>query len=307
MIGLLLYTVGGCAAGLFNDITLVLAARALVGIGVGIIMPLSTGLLSFYFPPEKQQQYMGYSSAMNQMGGVIATLLSGLLAAINWRASFLVYLMGLISIVLCLIFLPNDRIARDDTHVQGNILKEYCPFIVAMFLLMTTFFIYPANFAIETTAANAIPQRYISMIMASADFVAFFGGLAFVGIYNFFKRKTRFIAPLLFLAGYILLIVPGGWIGTILGSFLIGFANGAGVPYIISTASRKAGINAATTVMPLISIALYLAQFVSPTLISCVGSIFCSSGVTHLPYLTAICTACLLLIWSAVTIKGGRK
>ena len=88
MIGLLLYTVGGCIAGAFSQIVLVLIMRAFVGIGVGIIMPLSTGLLSFYFPPEKQAKLMGYSSAMNQMGGVVATLLSGVLATISWRLSF---------------------------------------------------------------------------------------------------------------------------------------------------------------------------------------------------------------------------
>lgn len=90
MIGLLLYTVGGCIAGAFSQIVLVLIMRAFVGIGVGIIMPLSTGLLSFYFPPERQAKLMGYSSAMNQMGGVVATLLSGVLANISWRLSFLV-------------------------------------------------------------------------------------------------------------------------------------------------------------------------------------------------------------------------
>ncbi len=49
--GLVLYALGGCIAGTFNHISLVLMMRALVGIGVGIIMPLSTGLLAFYFAP----------------------------------------------------------------------------------------------------------------------------------------------------------------------------------------------------------------------------------------------------------------
>lgn len=55
MIGLLLYTVGGCIAGAFSQIVLVLIMRAFVGIGVGIIMPLSTGLLSFYFHLKNRQ------------------------------------------------------------------------------------------------------------------------------------------------------------------------------------------------------------------------------------------------------------
>ena len=118
--GLLLYTIGGCAAGLFDNMAMILVMRALVGVGVGIIMPLSTGLLSFYFPPEMQDRLMGYSSAMNQMGGVIATLLSGVLAQISWRLSFMVYILGLISIVLCVLFLPNDRINQSEDTKEGN-------------------------------------------------------------------------------------------------------------------------------------------------------------------------------------------
>ena len=104
MAGLLLYVAGGSLAGIFDNIYIVLAFRALVGIGVGIIMPLSTGLLSFYYSKDKQDKLMGYSSAMNQMGGVIATLVAGLLASVSWRLSFLVYLIGLLSVVLCLLF-----------------------------------------------------------------------------------------------------------------------------------------------------------------------------------------------------------
>lgn len=69
MVGLALYTVGGAAAGLFNSIWAVLVMRALVGVGVGIIMPLSTGLLTYYFAPEKREGLMGLSSAANQLGG----------------------------------------------------------------------------------------------------------------------------------------------------------------------------------------------------------------------------------------------
>lgn len=308
--GLLLYTVGGCIAGAFSHIGLVLVMRALVGIGVGIIMPLSTGLLAFYFKPGEQEGLMGYSSAMNQMGGVVATLLSGLLANISWRASFLVYLMGLISIVLCLTFLPNDKVVQEGPQGKqkktSDIFKENYTYIVAMFLLMTTFFVYPANFAMETVSDGLIPHQLIAVIMAGMDFVAFFGGLLFVRMKLLCGNKTKFLAPGLFLVGYLLLALVGGWVGTLIGSACIGFANGVGIPFIISEASMRLGRAAATTVMPLISAALYLAQFLSPVLMSIVKLSFSGVVPQHLPYYFAVVLAFLFCLWSS-SLSGGKK
>ena len=308
--GLLLYTVGGCIAGAFSYIGLVLIMRALVGIGVGIIMPLSTGLLAFYFTPGEQEGLMGYSSAMNQMGGVVATLLSGLLANISWRASFLVYLMGFISIVLCLIFLPNDKVVQEgpqgEPKKNSDVFKENYTYIVAMFLLMTTFFVYPANFAMETVSDGFIPPQYIAVIMAGMDFVAFFGGLLFVRMKLLCGNKMKFLAPGLFFVGYLLLALVGGWIGTLVGSACIGFANGVGIPFIISEASMRLGRAAATTVMPLISAALYLAQFLSPVLMSIVKLSFSGVVPQHLPYYFAVVLALLFCLWSS-SLSGGKK
>lgn len=298
MAGLLLYTVGGVAAGLCNSIALLLVMRALVGIGVGIIMPLSTGLLSYYFSPEKRDGLMGLSSAANQLGGVIATLAAGVLSNLSWRLSFSVYLMGLISIVLCLIFMPNDRIRGDESGSGADmsaVLRRNKAHIVCMFLLMTAFFIYPANFAIVTSAEGVIPTSLCAVIMAGMDFVAFCGGLAFVRVRRASGKYAKFVAPLLFLSGYCLLAFVGGWVGTITGSVLVGFANGVGVPFIISSASANEGKAAATTVMPLISAALYLAQFISPFLLSLVTSL-CADAPAVLPYYFAAGVSALFLL-----------
>ena len=300
MLGLVLYTVGGCCAGLCSSIAAVLVLRALVGVGVGIIMPLSTGLLTYYFPPEKREGLMGLSSAANQLGGVVATLLAGVLSGISWRMSFLVYLMGLISIVLCLVFMPNDRIGSPQQPGKtgsSSVWRRNFWHIAAMFLLMTAFFIYPANFAIVTAAEGAIPMSLCAPIMAGLDLVAFAGGLAFVHIKRGIGRYTRFVAPAAFLCGYCLLAFVGGWVGTLAGCALVGFANGVGVPCIISAASANEGRDAATTVMPMISASLYLAQFVSPFLLSLVSGIV--PDALRLPYYLAAAVSALLLVCSA--------
>lgn len=302
MTGLVLYTAGGCCAGLFDSIGLVLLMRALVGVGVGMIMPLSTGLLTYYFPPEKREGLLGLASAANQLGGVIATLLAGLLAGISWRLSFMVYLMGLISIVLCLIFLPNDRIggaAQPDEAPRGGVFRRNLTHIAAMFLLMSAFFVYPANFAIVTAAEGDIPMQLCAPVMAGLDLVAFLGGLLFVWVKRVSGRFAALVAPLMFLAGYCLLAFVGGTVGTLAGSALIGFANGVGIPYIISTASANEGRRAATTVMPLLSASMYLAQFVSPFLLSAVAAF--AGGAARLPYYLAVALSALLCLISRPT------
>ena len=348
LFGLSLYTVGGAIAGLFDNIYVVLFFRALVGIGVGIIMPMSTGLLSFYYTRDKQDKLMGYSSAMNQMGGAVATLLSGVLAGISWKYSFLVYLMGLISIVLCLRFLPNEYIGsassdRKNSNVhshkditpsatgvsdplqtqtaseditkqmqadrqvmhsnrQKSVFTQYNAFIIAMFLLMVTFFIFPCEFALETVKEGIIPQQYISVIMSGMDLVAFLGGLSFVLIKKIVGRQTRIVAPLLFVLGYTFLAFDGGWSGAIVGALFVGFANGLGIPYLIATASKKAGRAAGSTVMPLLSAALYLAQFLTPMVLSAVSNLLASVQIAHLPYCIAFGFAVLFAVWSSFTI-----
>ena len=289
--GLLLYTVGGCAAGLFDQIALVLVMRALVGVGVGILMPLSTGLLTFYYPPERQAALMGYASAMNQMGGVIATLLAGLLSQLNWRASFLVYLLGLLSIVLCLGFLPSDRLDQpqhaEEASAAGSPFRTYFIYILAMFLLMSIFFVYPANFALETTAEGAVPAQCIAVIMAGADLVHLRRAMG---------RGCKLLAPVLFLLGFLLLTLLGGWPGTLLGSACIGFANGVGIPFLISEASMQAGKSAASTVMPLLSAAMYLAQFLSPLLLGALRGVL--GDLSHLAYWFAVVLAVLFVLCS---------
>ena len=106
--------------------------------------------------------------------------------------------------------------------------------------------------------------------------------------------NTKFVAPVLFLAGYLALLLLGGWPGAIIGSACIGFANGLGIPFIMSTAGQSAGRAAATTIMPMLSMALYLAQFTTPMILSVIG---------NLPYLAAACSAALFILWSCITLS----
>ena len=267
--GLLLYIVAGAGCFFMDDIYLLLAMRALLGVSVGLIMPLSTGLLAYYFPPEQQARLMGLSAAMNQMGGVVATLLAGLLATIEWNYAFFVYLLGLIALVMVWLWLPDEQLGSANKrgvpfHLRQ--LLKFHPSVVGMLLLMMIFFIFPTNFAIVASQQQRLSTELITVIMVGLDVVAFFVGLGFGSLMNRFRQSVKYFAPLLFLLGYVSYLVPTV-VMAMLGSAFIGMATGVGVPYLNTIASIKGGKNSATTVMPLLSAALYLGQFVSPLIV----------------------------------------
>ena len=295
LVGLSLYVIAGAGAFFVDNIWVLLVFRALMGVSVGMIMPLSTGLLAYYFPPEEQASLMGLSAAMNQMGGVVATFLAGMLAGIDWNYAFLVYLLGLIAMILVAAFLPNERLAGRG-GLSLKLLRSFHPSVVGMFLVMILFFIYPTNFAL--TASGALNEMGVTLVMVGLDVVAFLAGLVFGAMMKRFAAQMKYVAPLGFMAGYLCLAAGNGLIWLLLGSALVGIANGIGVPYLNTIGSVKAGKEAATTVMPLLSAALYLGQFLSPLIVSPVASALAVS-----PYMVGVGIAVLYLAQAILTRK----
>ena len=101
--------------------------------------------------------------------------------------------------------------------------------------------------------------------------------------------------PLFFVSG---LAACGGIACLLAGSALIGIANGIGVPYLNTIGSVKAGKEAATTVMPLLSAALYTGQFVSPLIVSPIAS---AAGTS--PYAVGVVIALIYLLQAFLTRK----
>ena len=295
--GLLLYVVAGAGCFFVDDICVLLLLRAILGISVGLIMPLSTGLLAYYFPPEEQARLMGLSAAMNQMGGVVATLLAGLLATIEWNYAFLVYLLGLIALVMVWLWLPDEQLGSANKRgvpFQARQLLKFHPSVIGMLLLMMIFFIFPTNFAVVATRQLGLRTELITLIMVGLDVVAFFVGMVFGGVMNRFRQSVKYFAPIFFLLGYAAYLVPD-ILMVVLGSACIGVANGVGVPYLNTIASIKGGKNSATTVMPLLSAALYLGQFVSPIIVTPASHVLFGSEDLTGPYKVGI-ALCLLYV-----------
>lgn len=294
--GLVLYVVSGAGAFFLEDISAILILRALLGVSVGMIMPLSTGLLSYYFPPEDQSRLMGLCAAMNQIGGVIATLIAGVLAKVGWNYAFLVYSMGLFVLILVLLFLPNERLEtpKGSGGFVRNI-KRFYPSVLGMLLLMICFFIFPTNFSAVCVKTTNLDPIAVTIIMVALDVVAALVGLVFGGMMRLFRLSVKYFAPTSFLLGYLCFATSQSLPSLLVGCLFIGIANGIGVPYLNTIASIKAGQDAATTVMPLLSAALYAGQFLSPLVATPLAAKFFPGNVLGIYWIACAFSVLFLL------------
>ena len=299
IIGLVLYVAAGTGCFFVDNIHLLLLMRALLGVSVGLIMPLSTGLLSYFYPPEEQARLMGLSAAMNQMGGVVGTLLAGMLASIAWNYAFWVYLFGLIALVMIVCWLPNEKLGSSNKRgkvFEPRQLLKFHPSVIGMLLLTMVFFVFPTNFAIITSRQLQLDTTAITLIMVALDLLAFFVGLVFGHLMHRFRTSIKFFPPIVLIIGYAFYAEASNVAMLLIGSAFIGVGNGIGVPYLLTIASIKGGKNSATTVMPLLSASLYLGQFISPILILPLAELLFGTHDVTGPYRVAVLISLLFLL-----------
>ncbi|MBQ8224975.1 MAG: MFS transporter [Bacteroides sp.] len=303
IIGLLIYVLAGSGCFFIDNLPLILVMRALLGVSVGLIMPLSTGLLAYYFPPEEQAKMMGLSAAMNQMGGVVGTLMAGILGSIDWNYAFLVYLFGLIALLMILRWLPNEQLGSSNKRgkaFEPRQLLKFHPSVFGMLLLTIVFFVFPTNFAMISSRKLGFDTATITLLMVALDLLAFFVGLVFGRLMHTFRNSIKYFPPLALILGYALYAAADGFTLVLIGSAFIGLGNGIGVPYLLTIGSIKGGKNSATTVMPLLSASLYLGQFISPLIILSSSEFLFGTDDLVGPYKVAVLISVIYLVqvWS---------
>lgn len=104
------FTVASFLCALASSLWLLIAARALQGIGAAIMMALTMALVSEAVPKAKLGSAMGLLGTMSAIGTSLGPTLGGyLIANLGWQAIFLVNVpLGVLAIGLAHRFLPKD-------------------------------------------------------------------------------------------------------------------------------------------------------------------------------------------------------
>lgn len=108
--GLALFTAASALCGAASTLWLLVAARAVQGLGAAVMMALALAFVGQTVPKERTGRAMGLMGAMSAVGTALGPSLGGALTAgFGWRAIFLVNLpLGVLALLLVRRRLPAD-------------------------------------------------------------------------------------------------------------------------------------------------------------------------------------------------------
>lgn len=108
MTGLAIFTVGSAACGAAPSLTLLIAARALQGVGGALMLSTSVALLSGAVPATQRGRTLGWGALATALGGSAGPTIGGFLTAYaTWRWIFYINVpLGLVAIVATLRLIP---------------------------------------------------------------------------------------------------------------------------------------------------------------------------------------------------------
>jgi ACDE family multidrug resistance protein len=108
---LIIYGAAGIGAGLgamWNSFPIIIAARAIQGIGAAGTAPIAMALAGDLFKGAMESKALGLTEASNGFGKVISPILGSLLALIVWYAAFFAFPLFCLLSLLAVIFLLKE-------------------------------------------------------------------------------------------------------------------------------------------------------------------------------------------------------
>jgi EmrB/QacA subfamily drug resistance transporter len=112
--GIALFTVASAVCGLANSQEMLVAARAVQGVGGAVVSAVALSLMMTLFTePAERAKAMGIFGFVASGGGSIGVLLGGILTdVLNWHWIFLVNVpVGIAVVILAFMVIPGERVA----------------------------------------------------------------------------------------------------------------------------------------------------------------------------------------------------
>lgn len=260
---------------------MLLVVSAFMGIGAGLVVPFSTGLIADYFAGSRRTRQLGISSAITNLTLVLATLLAGILAHVNWHLPFLVYALSGVSLFFLFYLkdMPNNALNKGEqgeTKLIANPTNFKWPWGLMIFYAIITFFALtiPFYLAIYVESYHH-DSASISGLMISLFFLSMTAPGFFINyVINYLRQKTIPFSMISITIGLLVMTLSHNTALLLIGVVLVGVGYGAMQPIIYDKTAASTSPKHATLALSLVMAMNYIAIIIYPFIMQGLQSIF---------------------------------
>lgn len=302
-----LFSLSGVLSWLFHGtLPMLFLWAAVMGVGIGLVVPMATSLVSDCFSGAEQQTVMGWQSSAANVGAMLMTFLGGLLAAVHWSCNYLVYLIAVPGLVLAVTCLP--RTVGQQSSVQAanagvgyfTLLRRStvlagCLLAAAVTML---FNIVPTNLSMYVTEAGigsaAQAGTATSLLLLSGTL----GGVCYGALAKRLGRYVMAFGFCMLAIGQLVCSVAPNMTMVYLGCLLCGCSISTVMPRAMLEMAEHSGGNPAATAALAMS-ASNLGGFCSPA-ITMAAQLLSGSGTVSVRFMLGAACALLaaaLVVW----------
>lgn len=211
ILGFVLYGVGGALPFFFPSFTMILIGRAILGLGTGALQMLGAPLLAALITDDaKRSTWSGIGTFICYCGSCAMALVSGLVAASDWKLSFLIHVVALVGIIAVLFGMEEPEFSAESE--DGDVKKEgffatakkipgivwimlICNGLIAMLCMqidLSSAYVLADMGASQETIAVSVSLAYVGYAS---------GGLLYIAVNKIFKNFTLPAAALIAILG----------------------------------------------------------------------------------------------------------
>lgn len=251
----------------------------LIGTGMGFYISTSASIMFDNFNEDERRMSVGYQTSFINLGGIIMSVLGGILANLVWFGGYLVLLLGVPIIIACLIGIPNDRkeAAPPASETPDNAAKSHArgkvgiPLDVLYYGVITFTFLLIYTVC-GTNISNHLKEAGIGNTATAgvATAIQMAGGVTMGLFFSRLSAKLKdyalALAYFIVFLGYTIINLGQQYLAVnFIGIFIVGTAISVIIPQtLFSISNRVNPANSAAATAIVNTIAPGLGSFISP-------------------------------------------
>jgi MFS family permease len=280
---LLAFSVLGLAPMMFDSLLLIVASRVVVGLAEAAILTVGNALMGDYFEGRERQKWLGYQNMFAPLIGSAILLSGGFLAGLHWRYPFLLYLSGFAVFALALAVCWEPRHAGTAANQEQQAAAATAFPWRSTFLVCGVTVLFSLVFFVQAVQHGRIfndmgvtsPER-ISVLATVASLGTVLGGYLFKRFANVPVNLWMAIVLVFYGVSYIGVAWAPNLVAGLPLDALGQVGGGLMLPVLVTWALHHYGFEHRGRGMGLWGGAFFLGQFLSPPLVTLVGTVTAS-------------------------------